>query len=533
MQQEIVINAISEEIRVAILENGLLTELYIEERDRRHLRSNIYKGRVTRVLPGMQAAFVDIGLSKDSFLYVLDFYDNIEKYEMDEDEPFAAENGEVNGGSNGSDTANSNKSEIEIEAAEALPSASAKEIDDKNKPVTIESKLKTGQEIIVQIAKEPMGTKGARVTSHISLPGRYLVYMPTVEHVGVSRRITSAAERSRLRDIIKKNKPPNCGFIVRTAGEGKDEEHFKNDIEFLTKLWGQIVEKSEKKKAPSLLHRDLDVVFRSIRDIFSADVDRVMIDSEEQFTRCVEFVNSLLPKLTDRVKLYLKSKPIFDYYNIESQIEKALKRKVWLKSGGYIVIDETEALVSIDVNTGKYVGKKNLEETIFKINLEAIHTIVNQVRLRDLGGIIIIDFIDMKEEKHRQQLMKTLDEALKVDRTRTNVLQLTDLGLVEMTRKRARQSLGKILSQPCPCCKGNGRIKSPQTIYYTMQRDLIRLREDKKREDILLRVHPDVASLLYENGKQRLRKLEKICNKRIVVKSDDTLHQEEYDLVSN
>ncbi len=523
MQQEIVINAIADEVRVALLENGLLTELYIEEKERKHLTGNIYKGKVSRVLPGMQAAFVDIGLPKDAFLYVLDFHDNIEKYEMEGEEPFGAAT-EI-------EAEVPTEAELEAEGQGEEETAPAKKRGSRrNRSLDIENKLKARQEILVQIAKEPLGTKGSRVTSYVSLPGRYLVYMPTVEHVGVSRRISNPAERARLRKIIKKYKPPNCGFIVRTAGEGKDEEHFKNDIEFLTKLWNQVLGKSEKKSAPALLHSDLDIIFKSFRDIFTDEVDRVMIDSEEQFIRCVEFVNSLMPQLTKRIKLYLKPKPIFDYYNIEEQIEKALKRKVWLKSGGYIVIDETEALVSIDVNTGKYVGKKNLEETIFKINLEAIQVIVRQVRLRGLGGIIIIDFIDMKEEKHRQQVVQTLQEALKKDRTRSNVLQLTELGLVEMTRKRARQSLGKILSQPCSCCRGTGRVKSTLSIYNTIQRELVQLREDKCKE-ILLRGHPELAQLICGNGKQRLQNLEKACGKKIIVKSDSNLSLGKYNLV--
>ncbi len=523
MQQEIVINASTDEVRVALLENGLLTELYIEQKERQHLSGNIYKGRVTRVLPGMQAAFVDIGLAKDAFLYVLDFYDNIEKYELEEDEDDDNEDGLL-----ADELSAEEFGPPKPEANNAKGNGKSK----KDRSETIESKLKAGQEIIVQIAKEPIGTKGARVTSHVSLPGRFLVYMPTVEHVGVSRRISTQSERARLRDIIKKYKPQNCGFIVRTAGVGKKEELFKNDIQFLTNLWDQVQEKWDKTRAPAVLHQDLDVVFRSFRDIFTDDVDRVMIDSEEQFTRCVEFVNSLMPKLTDRIKLYLKPKPIFDYYNIEPQIEKALRKKVWLKSGGYIVIDEAEALVAIDVNTGKYVGKKNLEETIFKINLEAIQEIVRQVRLRGLGGIIIIDFIDMREEKHRKQMMQALDEALKLDRTRSNVLQLTDLGLVEMTRKRAKQSLGKILSQPCPACKGSGRTKSTLYIYNSIQRDLIKLRERKNKEEVLLRVQPGVAQFICAGGKKKLRRLEELSGKKIVVKSDDMLQQGEYDLIA-
>ena len=517
MQQEIVINAIADEVRVALVENGLLTELYIEEKERKHITGNIYKGRVTRVLPGMQAAFVDIGLAKDAFLYVMDIHDNIEKYELEDED-----GGEPGAAGNGGQSS----------AGEAETAKNGRRNKRKDRCLSIENKLKSGQEVIVQIAKEPMGTKGARVTSHISLPGRYLVYMPTVEHIGISRRIASAAERARLREIIKRHKPPGCGFIVRTAGGGKDEELFKHDIEFLTKLWAQILKNAEKVSPPALLHSDLDIIFKSFRDIFSNDVDRVMIDSEEQFNRCVEFADSLMPQLSERIKLYMKPKPIFDYCNIESQIEQALKRKVWLKSGGYIIIDETEALVAIDVNTGKYVGKKNLEETIFKINLEAIQVITRQVRLRGLGGIIIIDFIDMKEEKHRKQVLQVLEEALKKDRARTNILQLTELGLVEMTRKRARQSLGKILSQPCPCCKGSGRVKSALNIYNTIQRELLYLPRDDSREEIMLQVHPEVAKLICSANKQRLKRLQQICGKKVLLNADENLSHEDYNIMA-
>jgi len=505
MQKEIIINSNPQETRVALLENGVLAELYIEPKGQRGITGNIYKGRVTRVLPGMQAAFVNIGLAKDAFLYVLDFFDHLEEYEAaldDEGQP-------------------------PVPGPEEVRRRRQRR---RRQEEDIEKVLSPGQEVLVQVAKEPIGTKGARVTSHISLPGRYLVYMPTVDHIGVSRRITDQAERQRLKEIVKGIRPPSGGFIVRTVGEGKSRENFEADMHFLTRLWSGILRRNESISAPALIHRDLDLLFRIIRDLFTDEVNRILIDSVEDYERCLEFVENLMPHLASKVRLYLKDKPIFEYFNIEPQIEKALKRKVWLKSGGYIVIDETEALVCIDVNTGKYVGKgkRNLEETIVKINLEAIKEIVRQVRLRDLGGIIIIDFIDMEKEENRRLVLEALAEELKKDRTRSNVLQLTELGLVEMTRKRVKQSLGKTLTKPCPYCKGNGRIKSDLYILSSLEQEVARVARNTNASELVLRVNPAIAELLLENKKRHLLRLEKLHKKQLTVLSDEALHQEEF-----
>jgi ribonuclease G len=521
MQRKIIINSRDSETRVALLENSTLAELYIEQKNKRGISGNIYKGKVTKVLPGMQAAFVDIGINKDVFLYVSDFFDHLEEYEpviCDEEEPEEPTPIIKNDGSKGK------RKEKEKE----------KEKEKPTRPTTnaIEDLLKEGQEVLVQVAKEPIGTKGARATSHITLPGRYLVLMPTVEHIGVSHRITDPAERQRLKDLIKKIKTPNMGLIVRTVGEGKGEEEFVSDLKFLTKLWDNILKKNETTSAPSILRQDLDLTLKTIRDIFTANIDRLVTDSVEEYERCLEFMDTLSPKLTSRVKLYLKERPIFDYFNIEAQIDKALKKKVWLKSGGYIVIDEAEALVAIDVNTGKYVGKKNLEDTILKINLEAVKEIVRQVRLRDLGGIIVIDFIDMAKEENRKALMNRLNEELKNDRTRTQVLQLTELGLVQMTRKRIKQSLGKILTKPCPYCKANGRIKSDRAILNSLHREISLVVKKLDAEDILIRIHPTIASLLLSNKKRELNRLQKAYGKRFTVQSDDSLHQEEFNIAA-
>jgi len=396
-------------------------------------------------------------------------------------------------------------------------------------PMTnIQDLLKEGQELMVQVSKEPLGTKGARVTTNITLPGRYLVFMPNVDHVGVSRRIEDKQEKARLKELLQTLKKPYAGYIVRTVGEGKGEEEFLSDIEYLNKLWDKIQRRSCSCRSPSLVHKELDILLKTIRDIFTTDIDRMVIDSEDEYERCVEFVETLMPNLTDRIKIYHKDKPIFDEYNIEKQIEEALSPKVWLKSGGYIVIDETEALVTIDINTGKFVGDLNLEETIYKTNMEAVHEIVRQIRLRDLGGIIIIDFIDMGIEENKQKLIESLENELKKDRMRSNVFQLTQLGLVEMTRKRIKQSLGKILTSPCPYCGGSGRVKSILTICRAIQREIDRIGSSRAGDEILIKANPDIAAFFYKQEDDLLEYLENKYNKRITIRSEPDMHYEDY-----
>jgi len=504
--KEIIINANPYEKRVALLENRLLTEIYIERRRSKRINGNIYKGRVARVLPGMQAAFVDIGIGRDAFLYVVDVTDP----SLDYDKIALADD---------VDTVEIAEEPVEEKSTSHYSGAA------------IEDLLKEGQEVLVQVSKEPLGTKGARVTTNITLPGRYLVYMPTVDHIGISRRIEDKTERSRLRDLITRLKKPNAGYIVRTVGEGKDEKHFRADIDYLSKLWENILIKGNNCSAPCMVHRELDILLKTLRDIFNNDVDQLVIDSREEYDRCNEFLDSFLPSLTDRVKLYTKTRPMFDEYDIDRQIEDALSPKVWLKSGGYIVIDETEALIAIDVNTGKFVGESSLEETIYKINMEAIQEIVRQVRLRDLGGIIVIDFIDMESEENQNNVLQALEEELKHDRMRTKVLQLTELGLVEMTRKRIKQSLSNILTTPCPYCKGTGRVKSVLTICRTIQREIDRLAPTCKGDEILIKAHPSIAAFFYKQEDALLEYLEGKYNKRITVRSDPELHYEQYDIV--
>ncbi|MGD0920495.1 MAG: Rne/Rng family ribonuclease [Terriglobia bacterium] len=401
-----------------------------------------------------------------------------------------------------------------------------------HQPVQISDLLKEGQEILVQIAKEPLGTKGARITSHIALPGRYLVYMPTINHIGVSRKITSEEERLRLRNIILENKGSlTGGFIVRTAGGGRSEEEFKTDLKFLSTLWSDIRAKAERAKAPALLHRDLDLVQRILRDMLSPDFKTVRVDSEVEYERSVEFVNRCQPSLVGRVKLYTRDTPMFEEFGIQAEVDKALKPKVWLKSGGYIVINQTEALVAIDVNTGKYVGKTNrLEDTIVKTNIDAVNEIVRQIRLRDLGGILVIDFIDMDERRNRMKVVQALEEALRRDRAPTKILSFNDFGLVALTRKRVKQSLERTLCQPCTYCSGSGWIKSLASVCYEIVAEVKKMAKQIEGDTITLRVNPDVAQALKSRQGALVSELESLTSKDVIIKSDPTVHQERFEI---
>ncbi|HUX46162.1 MAG TPA: Rne/Rng family ribonuclease, partial [Terracidiphilus sp.] len=392
--------------------------------------------------------------------------------------------------------------------------------------------LKPGQEILVQIAKEPIAKKGARITSHIALPGRFLVFMPTVTHVGVSRKIASDEERQRLkRVLVSERGEASGGFIVRTAAEGASEEELRADLRFLIHLWDEIKQRSENSKSPALIYHDLSLIERILRDQVSANFSSIWVDSQEDYERIVRFLNRFSPTLVRRVKLYTKETPLFEHFGIQDEISKALRSKVWLKSGGSIVINQTEALVAIDINTGKYVGKSaRLEDTIVKTNLDAVPEIVRQIRLRDLGGIIIIDFIDMDERKNRFKVMAALEEALKSDRAPTKVLQFNDFGLVAITRKRVKQSLERTLSVPCPVCQATGMVKSPATVCNEVYIELRKMRKHFESPDVLLRVHPETVKVLKSNGAHWLTEFEELVGRNILVKSDPTLHPEQFDI---
>jgi len=403
---------------------------------------------------------------------------------------------------------------------------------EKAAATSISDVLRGGQEIIVQIAKEPLGQKGARITSHIALPGRFLVYMPTVDHIGVSRKIPSDEERSRLKRVLQANRSgiPG-GFIVRTAGDGRSEEELRADMHFLYNMWLDMRQKAERKPAPLLIHHDLNVVERVLRDQLTTDFKNIWVDNEEAYESVLRFVERFQPALITRVKLYSRANPIFDEFGITAELEKALRPKVWLKSGGHIVINQTEALVAIDVNTGKFVGKSNrLEDTIVKTNTDAIKEIVRQIRLRDLGGIIVVDFIDMDERKNRQKVMQTLEETMRADRAPYKILQFNDFGLVAITRKRVKQSLERTLCVPCPYCEGSGYVKSVQTVIGEILQEAQKIARAVEGNDVTLRVHPEVAKVLKSSHNSYLQEFEEILGRTVLVKSDPLLHQEKFDL---
>ena len=689
MQKELVISTTSQETKIAILEDDELVKFYIERHRSQGIVGNIYKGKVTKVLPGMQSAFVDIGLDRDAFLYVSDFFEDTEEYDKivstvedevaqlqetplrppvpvplpiriepsleaaapettvtvplqateperpsvmpsppggversyDSRDPRRKDRDRRGGkkpkipsfesksyeppkpddrtyGSSievlpGESLAKYRRSEpqpLETVAEEPLPieeaapkfeDAARKDGDEENpspsaritdrsdnfqlahrsssrrprrggrsgpppgKPEErrpnghsaksspmISELLREGQEILVQVSKEPLGKKGARITSHIALPGRYLVYMPTVDHVGVSRKIASDEERLRLKRIIHehRNGLPG-GFIVRTAAEGRGEDEFVQDIRFLGNLWTDIRSKSEKKSGPALIHRDLNLVQRLLRDQLSQDYRAIRLDNEAEFATVLDFVNKFQSALVNRVKLHLKDTPIFEEYGLNQEIDKALRSKVWLKSGGYIVINQTEALVAIDVNTGKFVGKSNrLEDTIVRTNIDAVHEIVRQIRLRNLGGIIVVDFIDMEEKKNRQRVMGALEEALRADRSPSKILQFNDFGLVAITRKRTQPSLERTLCTPCRYCTGSGWTKSPETICYDVQQEIKKMAHLLEGKEITIRLNPEVAKVLKSGEFVAIHELEEWTKKDIVVKSDPLLHEEHFDI---
>ncbi|MFY0529484.1 Rne/Rng family ribonuclease [Archangium gephyra] len=405
--------------------------------------------------------------------------------------------------------------------------------EEKSKPrktAKIEELLKVGQEVVVQISKDPIGTKGARLTSHISIPGRHLVFMPTVDHVGISRRISNEKERKRLREIVDRLRPPGTGFIVRTVAENVPQEKLETDIRFLIEVWNQVVRRNEKRGGPGLLHPDLDLILRATRDLFAHDVEKLVVDDREEYERILGFVNAQDPALKDRVVLHESDEPIFDAYGIEHELQRATQRKVWLKSGGYLIIDQAEALTAIDVNSGRYVGKKSLEETITKINVEAAKEIVYQLRLRNIGGIIICDFIDMEKPQNRDKVFKSLQEALGRDKAKTNVLRISELGLVEMTRKRVRESIGRVLHEDCPYCDGKGFVKTATTVAYELFGEIRREAPGYKDPTLVINCNAEVARLLQGEERQELRHLMDRYNKSIQVKAQQNYHREQYDI---
>jgi len=633
VKREIVINASALEVRVALLEDGTLTELYLERQQHRGLAGNIYKGKVTRVLPGMQAAFVDIGLEKAGFLHVSDFHDDVqavgsiaevigeddvetypvdgegddeaaslrdsqdvqdlqqlaELEEFEEPQDQQQEQQRDRQGDRHDDrqsprpnqrqsvrqtarpdvqrdvqpSAPTDQPEVGDEAVAlaegegdgATPVVAGEagapgpkrrrrrrrrggkahkrrpRVHEQRSRLPIEQQLHRNQEIIVQIAKEPMGTKGARLTSSISLPGRHLVYMPTSGHVGVSRRIGSAEERARLRAAVKELGRVQGGFIVRTACEGVSKREIQRDANFLTRLWASIVAKSETSPPASILYSDLDVALRTVRDLFSSEIDKLWCDDPETFERIGQFVQHYMPRLRARLTMYQGAEPIFDHFKIEPQIERALDRKVWLKSGGYLVFDQAEALTAIDVNTGRFVGKTNQDETVLRTNLEAVEEVVKQLRLRNIGGIIIVDFIDMSREADRKKVSDALREAQRRDKARTSALKISELGLVQMTRKRTRESLEELLTAACPHCEGRRVVKSVPTLAAEVLRGVHREARRRSGDDMLqVKVEPGGARYLYDHGARDLEALERRVGIKIVLRAMEGLEPGSFEL---
>jgi ribonuclease G len=478
------------EVRVAVVENGVLTSVQVERGV--PLAGNVYKGRVASVLPGMEAAFVDIGLERNAFL------------------PLADVRSQRIGG---------------------------EELEDPIGRGPIAERLRVGQEILVQVTKEPRGSKGARATTYIALPGHYIVLMPTVTGVGVSRRIELEHERRRLRGLAERLRPPrpgskdSMGLIVRTAAEGTTAEDLADDVRFLSRLWEGVMDRARAARAPALLYQDLGLIGRVVRDLFTGDVDRFVVDSPAELQRIHDLLGTFPPELSDRVELYRGSLPLFEAHGLERELERALHRKVWLRSGGYLVFDRAEAATVIDVNTGKYVGKTDQPSTILKTNLEAAQEAARQIRLRDIGGIILIDFIDMESEKHRGRVLAALQEAVRADRTKIHIIDLTGLGLVELTRKRVYQNLDEIMRVPCPYCDGRGRVLSPQTVGVRARRELARLARITPARIILARVHPDVADILAEDTPWT-EALERDTHKTIVIRPEVGVHLEHVSLLS-
>jgi ribonuclease G len=503
----IVVNAAPYETRVATLESGILVELLIERGEDRNLVGNIYNGKVIRVLPGMQAAFVDIGMDKAGFLFAGDYVTPPLEFDSDPaEEPAVLQD------------------EIAIRPARypqetALP--------------PIEGLIREGQHLLVQVAKEPLGTKGARITSHITLPGRHLVLLTWSSHIGISRRIEDPEERDRLSKIVESIRPEGMGAIVRTAAEGRSEAELKADMDYLVRLWETIRKRSESAAAPAMIHRELSLSLRTVRDLFSSETDRIVVDSPEEHDRIRTFALQFFPRTQDRIELYTGPEPIFDHYGIEIEVTRALDKKVWLKSGGYIVIEQTEALTVVDVNTGKYVGRSSLEDTTVKINLEAVKEIVYQLRLRNIGGIIIIDFIDMKSEENRDKVYNALVDALRADRSKTTICKISELGLVEMTRKRVRESLGRSLTEPCPYCSGESVIKSKKTICYDIFRALERQGLMLSGKQVSLYVHPALAEELFGEERRFLEILENRYGMKVNISASDKFHIEQYRIEPN
>jgi len=486
MSSEILINVTPSETRAVVVDNGVLQEVYIERTEYRGLVGNIYKGKVCRVLPGMQAAFVEIGLARAAFLHASDI---------------------------------------------SIPQGQTGDLHETEVP-PITSLLREGQEILVQVIKDPMGTKGARLTTQLSVSSRYLVYMPETQGIGVSLKIEDEQERDRLKAcLVSQLNLDTGGYILRTAAEGVQEVELLADLQFLHRLWAKLMDRKTSVKSGETLHEDLPLALRSLRDLFSPDVEKIRIDSNETYIKAVKFAEGFIPECASRLEHYKGAGPLFDLYSVEDEIQKALERKVPLKSGGYLIFDQTEAMTTVDVNTGGFVGHKNLEETIFKTNLEAAQAIARQLRVRNLGGIIILDFIDMEEPEHREQVLRTLEKAMATDRARHNICGVSELGLVEMTRKRSRESLGHVLCEPCPTCEGKGYTKSIETVCYEIFREILREAKQYETSRFVVLASQDVIDRLNDDDSTYVAELEQFIGKAISFQTEFQYGREQFNVV--
>ncbi|MFL6711315.1 MAG: ribonuclease G [Sulfurifustis sp.] len=504
MSEEILINVTPQETRVAVIENGVLVEAYIERVRHRGIVGNIYKGRVARILPGMQAAFVEIGLDRAAFLHAADVRP-------------APENGS------------------RLSGFETVGSAAVARAPHSGAWVTprIQELLHEGQEVVVQVLKDALGSKGARITTQITLPGRYIVFMPYSRHIAVSQKIGDDAERERLRALLRTvvEEDDRGGYILRTVAETATEEELRHDIRYLRRIWAACEERIQTAKPGELIHEDLTLPLRAMRDLVRENVEKIRIDSRETYVRAQEFGAEFIPEVADRIEYYPGERPIFDLYGVEDELQKALASKVLLKSGGYLVIDQTEAMTTIDVNTGAYVGRNNLEDTLFKTNLEAAQAFARQIRLRNLGGMIIVDFIDMEDIEHRRAVLRALEKALARDRTKVYMTEMSSLGLVQLTRKRTRESLERTLCQPCPVCQGRGTLKTPQTVCYEIFREILREARQFGTDEYLVVASQSVIDLLLDEESASLMKLQEFIGRPIQLKVEPLYHQEQYDVV--
>ena len=573
MSEQLIVNVTDFETRVALIESGMVVEVMIERNRDRGIVGNIYLGKVQRVLPGMQAAFVEIGTERAAFLYVGDVVSEPPEEDDEEEdvhpEVSAADDDDtavtdVSLSPSQSDQAisedasfgehpplesDAESSQTPAESSASTTAAPAAKSGERTAIVLetdagrrrrkrkqqrvrkrIEELLSPGQTVLVQVTKDAIGTKGPRVTCNISLPGRHLVFMPTHAHVGVSRRITDAEERQRLRELLESLAPEGGGFVVRTVSEGLSSDKLSADVDFLVSLWRDVQARSQVLSAPALVQPELDIVLRSARDAFTSEVEKFVVDDADTFGRLQKFTELLEPALSPRIALYSDKEPIFDYYGVETELSRAMSRKVWLKSGGYLVIDQAEALTAIDVNTGRFVGKRNLDDTILRTNLEAVKEVAYQLRLRNIGGMVIIDFIDMEIEEHRERVLQSLNEALKRDRARCNVIRLSELGLVEMTRQRTRESLGRQLTETCWYCEGRGVLKSKRTVVYDIFRALDRQAKRFSEPVVVVHAHPEVVDVMYDEESAALSAIEDRSAKRIIVRPRGSFHQEQFDI---